>query len=224
MEPLDYRTLAAAAFLLFACVAPASAERNGPFLRTDDARLAAALVRGGDESPTFRTIVDRLAASDLIVYVKRGSLYGPTAASTQLVSATGGYRYVRVTIELDPDTDVGVAMLGHELRHALELANAPWVVDDGAVVSLYREIGYVSCARRTPCYDTQEAVAAGRRVLAELRHVDRRLNALGLPVALRKEPGADDRQREERNAYRNEGPGGTEAAGAGQKPRQRDLP
>ena len=59
-------------------------------------------------------------------------------------------------------------MLGHELRHALELADAPWVMDDAAVVSLYREIGYASCARPTPCYDTQEAVAAGRRVLAEL--------------------------------------------------------
>ena len=228
MDPLHVssarRHLLAATLLLITCATPAMAERNAPFLRTDDRRLAAALGRGWDESPTFRAIVDRLDGSDLIVYVSRGSLSGQTSASTQLLTWTGGYRYVRVTMELDPDTDVGVAMLGHELRHALELANAPWVVDDGAVVSLYREIGYVSCARRTPCYDTQEAVAAGRRVLAELRHVDRRLNALGLPVALRKEPGADDRQREERNAYRNEGPGGTEAAGAGQKPRQRDLP
>jgi hypothetical protein len=217
------RALAAAALLLLACGAPASAERNSPFLRTQDARLAAAMVRGRDDSPTFRAIVDRLAASDLIVYVSRGRLYGPTAASTQLLSATGGYRYVRVTLELNPDTDVGVAMLGHELRHVLELADAPWVVDEGAVVSLYREIGYSSCTRPTPCYDTQQAVDAGRRVLAELRHMDRALDALGLPVALRKEPRADDRQREERDAYRNERAGRAEAAGAGQKPRQRDL-
>ena len=116
--PLARRSLAAAVLLLLACGSPASAERIGPFLRTVDSRLAAAVMRGRHESPTFRAIVDRLAASDLIVYVSRGAISGDTAASTQLVSATGGYRYVRVTLELDPDSDVGVAMLGHELRHA----------------------------------------------------------------------------------------------------------
>jgi hypothetical protein len=228
MDPLHVssarRHLSAATLLLITCAAPAMAERNGPFLRTDDARLAAALVRGWDDSPTFRAIVDRLDGSDLIVYVSRGSLSGQTSASTQLLTWTGGYRYVRVTLELDPDTDVGVAMLGHELRHALELADAPWVRDDGAVLSLYREIGYSSCSRPTPCYDTQDAVDAGRQVLVELRHLDRRLDALGFPVSFRKEPRADDRHRDERNAYRNEGAGRAEAAAAGQKPRQRDLP
>jgi len=251
MDPIAYaRHFATTAFLLLACALPALAERSGPFLRTDDARLAAALVRGRDESPTFRAIVDQLDESDLIVYVSRGSLSGQTSASTQLLSWTGGYRYVRVTLELDPDTDVGIAMLGHELRHALELADAPWVRDDGAVLSLYREIGYASCARPTPCYDTRDAVDAGRQVLIELRHNANRppggraighclseaqpscvsvrggasLDTLGLPVAFRKEPRADHRHRDERNAYRNERAGRAEAGAAGQKPRQRDLP
>ena len=223
LHPARARPLAAA-LLLVAWASPARAERNGPFLRTEDRRLAAALMRGRDESPTFRAIVDRLDDSDLIVYVSRGSLRGQASASTQLLTATGGYRYVRVTLELDPDTDVGVAMLGHELRHALELADAPWVVDDGAVISLYEKIGYASCMRATPCYDTQDAVKAGRQVLAELRHVRRGLYPLGLPVALRKQPRAHDGQREERNAYRNERPGGAQAGVAGQEPRQRNLP
>jgi len=232
--PLARRSLAAAVLLLLACGSPASAERIGPFLRTVDSRLAAAVMRGRHESPTFRAIVDRLAASDLIVYVSRGAISGDTAASTQLVSATGGFRYVRVTIELDPDSDVGIAMLGHELRHALELADAPWVVDSDALLSLYQEIGYASCSRPIHCYDTQEAVDAGRQVLIELRHHSIRppasvpggasLNPLGLPVALRKEPRADDRQRDERNAYRNERPGRAEAGGAGQKPGEGNLP
>ena len=228
MDPLHVssarRHLLAATLLLITCATPAMAERNGPFLRTDDPRLAAALGRGWDESPTFRAIVDRLDGSDLIVYVSRGSLSGQTSASTQLLTWTGGYRYVRVTMELDPDTDVGIAMLGHELRHALELADAPWVRDNAAVLALYREIGYASCAGPTPCYDTQEAVEAGREVLIELRHLARRLDPLGFPVAFRKQPRADDRQRDKRNAYRNERAGRAEAGAAGEKPRQRDLP
>ena len=209
---------------LLAVASPVHAERIGPFLRTEDPRVAAALTRGRHESPTFRAIVDRLDASDLIVYISRGSLRGEAAASTQLIKATSGYRYIRVTIELDPDTDVGVALLGHELRHALELAEAPWVVDDESVVSLYSEIGYVSCAGSKPCYDTIEAVDAGRRVLVELRHQNPRLDSLGFPVAFRKEPRADDRQRDERNAYRNERPGRAQPASPGEKPGEGNFP
>jgi hypothetical protein len=226
MDVIDYaRSSLPLLLVLLASASPAHAERKASSLRTEDTRLAAALARGRDESPTFRAIVDRLDASDLIVYVSRGKLSGQTAASTQLLTTTGGYRYVRVTLKLDPNTDVGVAMLGHELRHALELADAPWVVDDETVISLYSEIGYASCMGSKPCYDTLEAVDTGRQVLTELRHLVRRpLDALGFPVALRKEPRAHERQGEEGHAYRNERPGGTEAAGAGQKPRQRNLP
>ena len=224
MGAIDYARPSLLLLSLLAGASPVHAERSVPFLRTEDSRLAAALVRGRDESATFRAIVDRLDGSDLIVYVSRGSLSGQVSASTQLLIATGGYRYVRVTIELDPDTDVGVALLGHELRHALELAEAPWVVDDESVATLYREIGYASCVGSKPCYDTIEAVDAGRQVLVELRHANRRLDALGFPVAFRKEPRADDRHRDERNAYRNERAGRAEAGAAGQEPGQRDLP
>lgn len=226
MDAIDYATSSLPPLLvLLACASPARAERSLPFLRTEDTRVAAALARGRGESPTFRAIVDRLDTSDLIVYVSRGKLSGQTAASTQLLTTTGGYRYVRVTIDLEPDTDVGVAMLGHELRHALELADAPWVVDDETVVSLYRDIGYASCVGAKPCYDTLEAVDTGRQVLIELRHPARYpSDALRLPVALRKQPRAHERQREESHAYRNERPGGAEAGAAGQKPRQRNLP
>ena len=120
----------AAVALLAGCAHAAAEPLSPPFLRTDDMQLADAVVRGRDHSPTFRAILQRLAASDLIVYLRRGALFGTTAAATQFLSSAGGYRYVRVTLELSPSSDVGVAMLGHELRHALELADAPWVVDE----------------------------------------------------------------------------------------------
>jgi len=224
MGAIDYARPSLLLLSLLAGASPVHAERSVPFLRTEDSRLAAALVRGRDESATFRAIVDRLDGSDLIVYVSRGSLSGQVSASTQLLIATGGYRYVRVTIELDPDTDVGVALLGHELRHALELAEAPWVVDDESVATLYREIGYASCVGSKPCYDTIEAVDAGRQVLVELRHANRRLDALGFPVAFRKEPRADDRQRDERDADRDERPGRAQPASPGQKPGEGNFP
>ena len=79
-----------------------------PFLRIDDPGLAAAVIRGAEQSPTFRAILERLASSDLIVYLRRGRLLGKTAAATQLLTASGGYRYVRVTLEIDPASDAGL--------------------------------------------------------------------------------------------------------------------
>jgi hypothetical protein len=59
-----------------------------------------------------------------------------------------------------------VMLLGHELRHALELADAPDVRDAAALVSLYRRIGdSYSDGHR---YDTAAARETGRRVRSEL--------------------------------------------------------
>src|SRR5215207_2916311 len=100
-----HATLAAVLLLLF-CVTTAHAETAAPpFLRVDDPGLAAAVIRGAEQSPTFRAILERLASSDLIVYLRRGRLFGKMAAATQLLTASGGYRYVRVTLEIDPAGD-----------------------------------------------------------------------------------------------------------------------
>ena len=63
-----------------------------------------------------------------------------------------------------------MALLGHELRHAVELAEAPTVEDSDDYERLYDRIGYESCSRAAPrCYETEAAVRAGRDVLSELR-------------------------------------------------------
>lgn len=216
---------AAAALVLYA--SPAIAEDTAlPFLRFDDTRLAEAIVRGREQSATFRSILDRLGESDLLVYVTPGQLSGITAATTQLMTSAGGYRYVRVTIELDPRTDSGLALLGHELWHVLELAEAPWVTTKAALNEHYEQIGYRTCGiALVRCYDTRAAVATGYQVLKELRNgqAPGALHALGLPVALREEPGADGGQGEEGKAHGDERAGRTESCAARQQPGERDL-
>ena len=226
--PCARRALAAAAaVIVFASPAVAEdAAPTPPFLRFDDTRLGVAFVRGLEQSATFRAIFDRLSESDLIVYVRPGFLSGPTAAATQLMTSAGGFRYVRVTLEIDPRTDTGLALLGHELWHVLELAEAPWVRSKDALNKHYERIGYRSCgATLAPCYDTEAAVAAGYKVLKELRGVPApgALHALGLPVALREQPGADAGQGEEGEAHRDERAGRTETCAARKQPGERDL-
>jgi hypothetical protein len=215
-------------------------------LRTADAGIVSALARGRDRSPTFRALLERLDQSNLIVYLRRGSFTGSTAAATQLVAVSGGYRFLHVTLEPNPAADTGVALLGHELRHAVELADAPWVVDPATLQTLYRSIGFSTCEGLRRCYDTHAAVDAGRQVFAELRGRSRPpallpagapgiawpavvgetvggLDALGLPAALGEEPGAHEREGGERKAYGDERARRPEASGMGQHPRQRNL-
>ena len=95
------------------------------------------------------------------------------SAYTQFITYAGSYRFVRITLNVAEADDTSVALLGHELRHAVELAEAPAVDDDGDYQRLYDRIGYLSCTRAAPrCYETVAAVQAGRAVLVELREAE----------------------------------------------------
>jgi hypothetical protein len=59
-----------------------------------------------------------------------------------------------------------IALIAHELRHALEVAADRSVVNDLALVALYRRIGHIS--HSTHAFDTEAAEKTGRQVRDEL--------------------------------------------------------
>jgi hypothetical protein len=63
-----------------------------------------------------------------------------------------------------------VAILGHELQHAVEVANAPWVVDEASLAEEYRRIGFPSHADHGMSFESRAAIDAGQRVLRDLTH------------------------------------------------------
>lgn len=87
----------------------------------------------------------------------------------QFVTATDSARYLRVTIRLDLRTSELVALLGHELRHAVEVAERVDVRDERAFRRLYEAIGLATHRGRRLTYDTRAAIATGHRVAIELR-------------------------------------------------------
>ena len=85
------------------------------------------------------------------------------------MSAVGGYRYVHVRVARLASADVQIALIGHELRHAVEIADAPGVVDASSMAREYQRIGYLS-PRLAPgvSFDSDAAVEAGYQVLRDL--------------------------------------------------------
>lgn len=146
------------------------ADRAAPHVRgatPDAAELLDELVA---RSPTVRDLVDRLDRSDLLVYIRyqwfstarlRGRI-GFLAADKQrrLLAIEIGCRHTR--------TEQLVA-LGHELQHAVEIADAPSVWDVRSLAALYTVIGDrtgYSAAAET--YETAAAADAGVRIRSEL--------------------------------------------------------
>jgi hypothetical protein len=126
------------------------------------------IAEGIARSQTFRDLVARLNRADVIVYAEQAHDLPMSISARMLLlpSAQPRFRYVRVQIRAGRSVKEAVALLGHELRHAVELADAPDVRDEAALVLLYRRIGesYPGGHR----YDTAAAREAGRRVRSEL--------------------------------------------------------
>jgi hypothetical protein len=108
-------------------------------VRGADAKARLLLQEGDARSATFRTLLEALAPSDLIVYVETGAFDRPG----QLLFVTAGpdYRFLRISIRVPGrDADL-IAWLAHELQHAVEIAAAREVRDGHAVLGLYQRIG-----------------------------------------------------------------------------------
>src|SRR5690242_11798903 len=95
---------------------------GGPRIRPQDARIRQVLEAGAARSTTFKALVDRIEASNVIVYVAispllRSSLSGSLTWMTQ----AGEYRYVRASISPEMLFDQMIATVAHELQHAVEV-------------------------------------------------------------------------------------------------------
>lgn len=148
-------------------VAQASAANgvDGPRVRPLGSHERLLLQRGLRDSPTIRQLVGRLEASDLIVFITLGAVPPGTGATTTMVAVAGTIRYLMVT--LDPmDSEVQLlSRLGHELRHAVEIADASDVRSADGMRALLTRIGWRSGPDR---WETSNAVDAARRVEREV--------------------------------------------------------
>ena len=69
-------------------------------------------------------------------------------------------------IRADLSRREAIALIGHELQHALEIADATEVRDTTSLVRLYERIGHMSIGEHA--YDTEAARDTGRVVRREL--------------------------------------------------------
>jgi hypothetical protein len=157
--------------LLAAAPAHAQAIRM-PRVRAASPYLRLIIASGMERSPTFHAIVDQLEQSDVIAEVQCGQFNASRLAGrTVLLAVQPRIRYVLVEVGCPVMSVPALCTIGHELRHALEIASAPSVVDGESLAQLFTEIGFQSrITNLDGQFETADAVAAGERIHHELFH------------------------------------------------------
>jgi len=145
-----------------------------PHVRVEDTRLRDFLFHHGlQHSPLLRQLVSRLENSDVVVYVRcderpPAGVIGRVA----FVSRTAGVRYLLVRVGFIGDRHRQTAVLGHELQHAVEIADSPAIVDRASMYREYSRMGYVKRVGPDGLIEveTDLALQVGGQILKELRH------------------------------------------------------
>ena len=135
-------------------------------VRTQDRSVRHLLKRGFNRSATFAQLMARLEHSDVLVYIEEvPRLDGGLEGRMMMLPTAHGQRYVRIQIVLRGAPDESVAILGHELQHAIEVAQESGVSNQQQLTALYQRIGM----RGGPhVYDTIAAQEVGRVIRREL--------------------------------------------------------
>jgi hypothetical protein len=138
-----------------------------PHVRTLDRSAARLFALGMSRSPTFRRLVTRLDASDVIVFVEaRMDLRAHLGGTIHFLSETPYARFLVVHLNRLEAVEALVAILGHELQHAVEVADAHQVVSAHSFRQLYEHVGVQT---GPDSYDSLEARRVGYVVRAEER-------------------------------------------------------
>ena len=79
---------------------------------------------------------DELSTLERLIEVPDPDLYAALTGDAPLPPAHG-FRYLRIQIALHGSPHDCIATIGHELRHAIEVADASTVVDQEGLAALY---------------------------------------------------------------------------------------
>jgi hypothetical protein len=143
----------------------ASVPLSDPRVRSTSARLRALIRNGSELSPTFKGLLASIEATDGIVYVDEGTCpHGVSACLAHQVTLAGRYRILFVRLDTRNFDRALIALIGHELQHALEVLANPQLTSGSAIQSFYGVMSSDAGAIETP-----EAVRAGFAVFDELQ-------------------------------------------------------
>jgi hypothetical protein len=153
--------------LVLAMTAQNPPERH---VRATEPRIRFLIATGLARSPTFRTLVARLDASDVVVYVEpKLTRQALGAFLVHHLVCAGGYRYLRV--QIDPAGAMGrvVPVLAHELQHSIEVAQSAEIQDADSMARMFNGLSVPFACSATGCSESRGALDVESAVRREMK-------------------------------------------------------
>jgi hypothetical protein len=134
-------------------------------IRTTDANVAAVMQDAFDGSPTFRKLVAKIDASDSYVYVQDGKCSHSVRACFVSVTASDTHRFMRVVVDGSRGDAELMGLIGHELRHTIEVIAEPGIRSTAAKYLFYERTAMHDSGGT---HETRAAIKAGETVRSEV--------------------------------------------------------
>lgn len=152
--------------------------------RPVDPLAAATFARATEGSAIVRALVERLEWSNVIVHIETAArMPAGIGGMTRFVTSRGGYRYLRITLGSAMTLWARSAILGHELKHACEVAESS-ASDPESIRELFENEGH----RVGQYFETIGAIQVERSVQMELSARSARALRSRSGAALQAEP------------------------------------
>jgi PadR family transcriptional regulator PadR len=162
------------AMVMLAATLLSPVAEDSTHVRTTQPRILALIDDGKVRSETFRRLVTTLDASDVIVYLEpkmtRHMLGGYLFHD---VAGRGEWRYLRIAVDFQGARNRVIALLAHELQHAVEVAQAPEARSAGSLETMFSRLAIPGGCAGTTCYETLAAQEVEYAVGDELRAASR---------------------------------------------------
>src|SRR5690554_8157834 len=115
-----------------------AAQETAPHIRVLNPDLQNVLTKAVSRSRTLRELTDKVEATPVVVYMDCDP-YLPNALSGRigLIASVEDVRYVRVDVRCGLPNIQLIPVLAHELQHAIEIGEAPTLVDTSSMELYY---------------------------------------------------------------------------------------
>ena len=151
-------------------------------VRSESGLLRAMMATAASQSQTFRSLLERIQESDVIVHVMCHRFDDRRLSGlTMLAYVHPGVRYLRVQVNCHQADLLLVAILAHELQHVVEIASSAFVVDEESFKRLFTAIGFQCRSPGREQFETMAAIEMGDRVRKEYTIQSKTKNAKHRP-------------------------------------------
>lgn len=152
-------------------VLPLAAQSPHNHVRSPEPQLQKLILAAAARSVSFDDLLHRLDAADVTVYLICSAFAeGPPAPRLSFLSRVGTWRYLVVHLRCPMSDNQQIVMLAHELQHAVEIADAADVVDQGSMLRYYMRVGIEVShgAARIRAFETASAQTTAELVRRQL--------------------------------------------------------